>query len=63
MKAHQNFETKMDEIDAELRKADVTKEKLAELLPNRQDLLPGWKRLVGGEHSTLESQVSARMVG
>ena len=63
MKAIKNFETKMDELHAELRKADVTKEKLAHLLPNRQDLLPRWRRLVGGEHSTLESQVSARLVG
>ena len=63
MRATQNFEAKVDEIHAELRKADVTKEKLADLLPNRQELLPRWKRLVGGEHSTLESQVSARMGG
>ena len=40
MKAIQNFGTKMDEIHAELPKADVTKEKLADLLPNRQGLLP-----------------------
>ena len=45
MRAIQNFDTKMDEIHAELRKADVTKRKLADLLPNRQDLLPRWKRL------------------
>ena len=63
MKAIQNFKTKLDEIHAELHKADVTKEKLADLLPNRQDLLPRWKRLVGANNSTLESQVSARMVG
>ena len=40
MKTIQNFDAKMDEIHAELRKADVTKEKLADLLPNRQYLLP-----------------------
>ena len=34
MIAIQNFEEKMDEIHAELRKADTTKEKLADLLPN-----------------------------
>ena len=38
MRAIQNFETKMDEIHAELREADATREKLADLLPNRQDL-------------------------
>ena len=38
MRAIQNFETKMDEIHAELREADATTEKLADLLPNRQDL-------------------------
>ena len=40
MRAIQIFEAKLDEIHAELRKADVTKEKLADLLPSRQDLLP-----------------------
>ena len=40
MRAIQSFEAKLDEIHAELRKADVTKEKLTDLLPNRQDLLP-----------------------
>ena len=54
MRAIQNFETKMDEIHAELRKADVTKEKLADLLPNRQDLLPRWKRLVGANTALLK---------
>ena len=56
MKAIQNFETKMDEIHAELRKADVTKEKLADLLPNRQDLLPRWKRLVGANTALLKAK-------
>ena len=46
MRAIQNFETKMEEIHAGLRKADTTKEKLADILPNRQDLLLRWKRLV-----------------
>ena len=46
MRAIQNFETKMDEIHAELRKADTRKEKLADLPPNPQDLLLRWKRLV-----------------
>ena len=39
LRAIQNFEIKVEEIHAELRKADVTKEKLADLRPNRQDLL------------------------
>ena len=52
MRAIQNFETKMDEIHAELRKADVTKEKLADLLPNRQDVFTRWKRRVAAnKHS------------
>ena len=38
MRAIQIFETKMDEIHAELREADATREKLADLPPNRQDL-------------------------
>ena len=54
MRAIQSFEAKLDEIHAELRKADVTKEKLADLLPNRQDLLPRWKRLVGANTALLK---------
>ena len=54
MRAIQSFEAKLDEIHAELRKADVTKEKLADLLPNRQDLLPRWKRLVGANAALLK---------
>ena len=38
MRAVQNFETNLDEIHAELRKAEVTKEKFADLLPNRKDI-------------------------
>ena len=45
----------MDEIHAELRKADTTKEKLADLLPNQQDLLLRWKRLVTA--NTVEGQL------
>ena len=56
MKTFQNFETKMDEKHAELRKADVTKEKLADLPPNRQDLLPRWKRLVGANTALLKAK-------
>ena len=54
MRAIQSFEAKLDEIHAELRKADVTKEKLADLLPNRQDLLPRWKRLVRANTALLK---------
>ena len=54
MRAIQNFETKMDEIHAELRKTDTTKEKLAYLLPNRQDLLLRWKRLVAANTALLK---------
>ena len=54
MKAIQNFETKLDKMHAELHKADITKEKLADLLPNRQDLLPRWKRLVGANTALLK---------
>ena len=46
----------MDEIHAELRKADVTKEKLADLLPSRQDLLPRWKRLVAANTALLKAK-------
>ena len=58
MRAIQNFETKMDEIHAELRKADTTKEKLADLLPNRQDILLRWKslRLVGANTALLKAK-------
>ena len=56
MKAIQNFETKMDETHAELRKADVTKEKLADLLPNREDLLSRWKRLVAANTALLKAK-------
>ena len=55
MKAIQNFESKTDEIHAELRKADVTKENLADLLPNQQDLLPRWKRLVAAKTAFLKA--------
>ena len=56
MKAIQNFERKMDKIHAEVRKADVTKEKLADLLPKRQDLLPRLKRLVGANTALLKAK-------
>ena len=56
MKGILNFETKMNEIHAELRKADVTKEKLADLLPNRQDLLSRWKRLIGANTALLKAK-------
>ena len=56
MKAIQNFETKMDEIHAELHKADITEEKFADLLPNRQDLLPRWKRLAGANTAPLKAK-------
>ena len=56
MKGIQNFGTKLDEIHSELHKADVTKEKLADLLPNRQDLLPRWKRLVGVNTALLKAK-------
>ena len=54
MKAIEIFETKMDEIHAEFRKADVTKEKLADLLPNRQDFFTRWKRLVAANKALLK---------
>ena len=56
MRAIQNFERKMDEIHAELLKADTTKEKLADLLPNRQDLLLRWKRLVAANTALLKTK-------
>ena len=56
MKAIQNFETKLDEIHAKLRKADATKEKLADLLPNRQNLLLRWKRLVAANTALLKAK-------
>ena len=55
-RAIQNFETKMDEIQAELRKADVTNEKLADRLPNRQDLFTRWKRLVAANKALLKTK-------
>ena len=56
MKAIQNFETKLDEIHAELHKADITKEKIADLLPIRQDLLLRWKRLVAANTALLKAK-------
>ena len=63
MRAIQNVETKMDEKHAELRKRDVTKEKLetgrSSTEPTRTfHQLEATRR---GEQRTLESQVSARM--
>ena len=51
-----NMRAKMDEIHAELRKADTTKEKLADLQPNRQDLLLRWKRLVAANTALLNAK-------
>ena len=45
----------MDEIHAEVRKANVT-EKLADLLPKRQFLLPRWKRLVAANTALLKAK-------
>ena len=45
MKAIQMFEAKVDTIHAELRKDNVTKEQLADLLPKRQDLLTRLEKL------------------
>ena len=45
MKAIQMFEAKVDTIHAELRKDNVAKEHLADLLPNRQDLLTRLEKL------------------
>ena len=56
IEAVRNFETKMDELHAELRKADVTKEKLADLLPNRQDFLIRWQRLVSANKTLLKAK-------
>ena len=56
MRAIQNFETKMDEIHAEVRKADTTKEKLADILPNQQDLLLRWKRFVAANTALLKAK-------
>ena len=56
MRAIQNFETNMDEIHAELGKAYTTKEKLTDLLPNRQDLLLRWKRLVAANTALLKAK-------
>ena len=58
---HQKFETKLDEIHAELHKADVTKEKLADLLPNRRELLPRWKRLVGVNIALLKAKFQPQL--
>ena len=38
MKAMQSFDTKVQTLQAQLREKDVTKESVAELLPNRFDL-------------------------
>ena len=56
IRAVQNFEKKWDEIHVELRKADVTKEKLADLLPNRQDVFTRWKRLVAANKALLKAK-------
>ena len=56
MRTIQNFETTMDEIQAELRKADVTKEKLADLLLNRQEFSTRRKRLVAANKALLKAK-------
>ena len=56
MRAIQIFETEIDDIHAELRKADTTNEKLADLLPNQQDLLLRWKRLVAANTALLKAK-------
>ena len=56
MRAIQILETKMDEIHAELRKADTSKKKIADLLPKRQDLMLRWKRLVAANTALLKDK-------
>ena len=56
MEAIPNFETKLDTIHAELRKENVTKKKLADLLSNRHDLLRRWEKLVAANKALLKSK-------
>ena len=56
MRAIQNFETEKDGKHAKMHKADVTEEKLANLLPNRQDLFTRWKRLVATNKALLKAK-------
>ena len=56
MKAIQMFEAKVDTIHAELRKDNVTKEHLADLLPNRQDLLTRCEKLFAANKALLKTK-------
>ena len=56
MKAIQMFEAKVDTIHAELRKNYVTKEHLADLLPNRQDLLTSLEKLFEANKVVLKAK-------
>ena len=57
LKAFQNFETKVEveAIHAELRKADVTTEKLADRLRNQQDFFTTWTRPVAANKALLKA--------
>ena len=56
MKAIQMVEAKVDTIHVELRKDNVTKEHLADLLPNRQDLLTKLEKLFAANKVFLKAK-------
>ena len=56
MKAMQSFEAKVQSTQVELRGNDVTKESVAELLPNRFDYLARWEKLVVANKALLKAK-------
>ena len=56
MKAIRMVEAKVDTIHVELRKDNVTKEHLADLLPNRQDLLTKLEKLFAANKVLLKAK-------
>ena len=56
MKAMQSFEAKVQSLQVELREEDVTKESVAEILPNRFDLLVRWEKLVVANKALLKAK-------
>ena len=56
MKAIRMFEAKVDTIHAELRKGNVTKEHLVDLLPIRQDLLTRLEKLFAANKALLKAK-------
>ena len=62
MKAIQMFEAKVDTVHAELRKDNVTKEHLADIFPNRQDLLTRLEKLFAANKVLLKAKCQPEAV-